>query len=221
MKTLFLTISTLFILCGYAQQKATVKVTVTNFENQPLKGEQILFTNAETQIKGVSNDAGEFTVQLPGGTVYDIKIKSVGEAQDYNSLEIPAIGPNEMYGESAMQIMIEQPKQFTLENVLFDTGKSTLKSASYTELDELVELLKLKPSLHIEIAGHTDNVGSEESNQTLSEQRAQTVLAYLSKQGIDQSRLSAKGYGSSKPVADNSSEKGRKQNRRTEIIILN
>lgn len=230
MKTIFysnrfipLILLSLMPLLSWGQQKATLKVTVTDFDNQPLHGEQILFISQEdnSEIKGISNKEGLFSVELTGGQAYDIKIKSVGDADDYSSIEIPSIGPNEFYGENAMQIMIEQSTDFTLENVLFDTGKSTLKSSSYAELNELVNLLKLKPEINIEIAGHTDNVGSNDSNQTLSENRANTVMKYLSDHGIDSDRLQAKGYGSSYPVADNSTETGRKQNRRTEIHILN
>lgn len=216
-------ISFLFCPISISQQKAKLEVSVTDFQNHPLNGEQILFVNQtdHSVTKGVSNDQGIFNIQLLGGQTYDIKIKSVGDAQEYNTLEIPAIGPNEMYGENSMQIMIEQPKQFTLKNVLFDTGKSSLKTSSYQELNELVELLTLKPDLNIEIAGHTDNVGSEEANQLLSENRAKTVLNYLATQGIDKNRLIAKGYGSTLPVADNATDSGRRQNRRTEIHILN
>lgn len=208
---------------NYGQQKAKLQVSVTDFANQPLKGEQILFVsqNKQYNIKGISSEKGIFFVELPGGNTYDIKIKSVGDATDYNTIEIPSIGPNEMYGENQMQIMIEQPKQFTLNNVLFETGKSTLKSSSYKELDELVELLKLKPELNFEIAGHTDNIGQDEDNLKLSENRAKAVMSYLIKSGINQNRMIAKGYGSSQPIADNNQESGRKLNRRTEIRIKN
>lgn len=207
----------------YTQQKATLNVAVTDFQNHALNGEQIFFVNRSTQeiIKGTSDKGGNFTVDLPGGITYDIKIKSIGDATDYNTLAIPAIGPNEQYGVNSMQIMIEQPKQFTLNNVLFDSGKSTLKSSSYEELNELVEFLKLKPELEIMIAGHTDNIGDLDKNLLLSKNRAYSVMNYLIDQGIDANRLMAKGFGSSSPISDNSTEAGRKQNRRTEIHLLN
>jgi outer membrane protein OmpA-like peptidoglycan-associated protein len=75
------------------------------------------------------------------------------------------------------------------------------------------------PSLKVEISGHTDNIGSETTNQKLSEDRANSVVSYLSKKGVTSSRLAGKGYGSSKPVASNNSEDGRQQNRRTEFEI--
>ncbi len=202
---------------------APIEVFVSNFNNKPLKGEQIIFVNQSTKktYTGVSNVKGIFNVDLPGAATYDIKIKSVGQTAEYSTFEIPKIEANQMYSKSEIQIMIEPPKSFTLNNVLFDTGKSTIKSSSFSELNDLVAMMNLKPTLKIEIAGHTDNVGNKESNQKLSEERAISVQNYLIKKGINKSRVLAKGYGDTQPLADNSIETGRKQNRRTEVRILN
>ena len=170
--------------------------------------------------KGVSNSSGTFDIDLPGGDIYYIKIKSVGAAEDYNTMEIPAIGEGQSYNKGNLTIMIEQPKSFTLDNVHFDSGKSTIKSSSFDELKELIEFLGLKPELKIEIGGHTDNVGEDLANQTLSQNRADSVVKYLTEHGISSDRLIAKGYGESTPVADNATDKGRKLNRRTEVKIL-
>ena len=171
-------------------------------------------------FKGVTNSSSTFDIDIPGGDVYDIKIKSVGDAKDYNTMEIPAIGENQSYNKGTLTIMIEQPKSFTLDNVHFDSGKSSIKTSSYDELKELVDFLKLKPEIKIEIGGHTDNVGEELANQTLSQERASSVKKYLVEHGVSSSRLIAKGYGESIPVADNNTEKGKKLNRRTEVRIL-
>lgn len=220
-------ITYVLILCGFSlsilgQSKAKINVLVTDFNNSPIGGEQIEFVNRinHEKTKAISSSNGSFSVELVGGFVYDIMIKSVGEALEYNSIEIPKIAENEMYGENSMQIMIEKPKSYTLNNVFFDTGKSTIKPSSNKELDELVELLKLKPEMKIEISGHTDNVGNENDNLILSENRAKAVMNYLTSKGIPSNRLTYKGYGSSKPISDNNSEQGRKLNRRTEILLL-
>ncbi|MEI6408428.1 MAG: OmpA family protein [Bacteroidota bacterium] len=105
----------------------------------------------------------------------------------------------------------------TLRNVFFETGSSTLRSESSTELDRLVALLKQARWLHIQINGHTDNVGSEASNLTLSEARAKAVYNYLIQKGIASDRLKYKGFGKSKPVTPNDTEEGRAKNRRTEF----
>jgi outer membrane protein OmpA-like peptidoglycan-associated protein len=203
-------------------QSAPIIVSVTDFNNSPLTGEQIHFVNSETKKihSGVSNSKGIFNLSLPGGFKYEIKIKSVGDAAEYSTFEIPAIGSDQMYGENTVQIMIEQPKIFTLKNVLFETSKSNLKPSSYSELDELVSLLKYKPEMRIEIAGHTDNVGSSESNLTLSNARAKAVYSYLIKKGVSKGRLQANGYGDKQPVTSNDTAENRKLNRRTEIRVL-
>jgi OmpA-OmpF porin, OOP family len=109
---------------------------------------------------------------------------------------------------------------FQLNNVYFDTGKATLKPSSYAELNDLVEYMKLKPSVKIEVAGHTDDVGDDAANMKLSQDRAQAVKAYLMKKGIAADRIVAKGYGETRPVATNETPEGRQKNRRTEVTIL-
>ena len=91
---------------------------------------------------------------------------------------------------------------------------------SYSELDRLVALMEQNPKLRISLEGHTDSEGSDRDNQLLSERRAASVRAYLVDAGISNDRLEARGYGQSRPLADNSSEEGRQQNRRTELRIL-
>jgi outer membrane protein OmpA-like peptidoglycan-associated protein len=107
-----------------------------------------------------------------------------------------------------------------MKNIFFDTGKSTLRDESKAELQNLIDLLNEIPSLKIEISGHTDNVGSKSSNQTLSENRAKSVVDYLVEKGISPDRLTYKGYGQEKPIADNATAEGRQQNRRTMFEVL-
>jgi outer membrane protein OmpA-like peptidoglycan-associated protein len=107
-----------------------------------------------------------------------------------------------------------------LNNVFFETNKWDLKPESLVELNRLVDLLSANPDKKIEIGGHTDNVGSDESNQTLSQNRAKSVVDYLVKKGIDATRLSSKGYGETTPVATNDTDEGRAKNRRTEFKVV-
>jgi outer membrane protein OmpA-like peptidoglycan-associated protein len=107
-----------------------------------------------------------------------------------------------------------------LKNVFFNTGKSDLLSESFTELDKQVKYLNENSGIKIEVSGHTDNVGREAENQLLSENRAKAVAEYLISQGITKTRVSYKGYGSSKPVASNDTDEGKAMNRRVEITIL-
>jgi outer membrane protein OmpA-like peptidoglycan-associated protein len=112
------------------------------------------------------------------------------------------------------------PSAITLDNVLYNTGSSELKSSSYATLDELVVVLKAYPSINIEIGGHTDNVGEADKNLELSQKRAESVASYLASHGIDGERVSYKGYGATAPVADNDTDAGKEQNRRTEVKIV-
>jgi outer membrane protein OmpA-like peptidoglycan-associated protein len=109
--------------------------------------------------------------------------------------------------------------KIALRNVFFDLAKANLRPESNSELDRLVKLMNEVPKLKVEISGHTDNTGSAVANETLSQQRADAVVAYLSTKGISKDRLISKGYGSNKPVAGNDNENGRQQNRRTEFEI--
>lgn len=99
----------------------------------------------------------------------------------------------------------------------FDTAKASIKPDSLPVLDEVVKMLNAAPALKLEVGGHTDNVGQPAANQKLSEARAQSVMQALTARGIAAARLTAKGYGDSKPVADNRSEEGRAKNRRVEL----
>jgi outer membrane protein OmpA-like peptidoglycan-associated protein len=107
----------------------------------------------------------------------------------------------------------------TLGDVLFTTGKADLKPGATGNLNKLVAFLNKYPDRSVAIQGYTDSVGNEDSNQGLSERRANSVKSYLAGQGIGSERLSASGKGQSDPVADNDSAAGRQQNRRVEVVI--
>ena len=106
-----------------------------------------------------------------------------------------------------------------LKSIFFETAKSELVDDSYPELDKLVDVLEKNPTMEIQINGHTDNQGNDDNNQKLSEARAKAVFDYLIEKGVG-NEIDFKGYGSTKPIASNSTEDGRKQNRRVEFEIL-
>lgn len=112
-------------------------------------------------------------------------------------------------------------REVRLEGVLFEFNSSRLRGGAQDRLDEAVRTLELNPDLRVELAGHTDAVGPDSYNQTLSERRAASVRQYLIQHGIDGSRLEARGYGESQPVATNDTKEGRAQNRRVMMRVLN
>jgi outer membrane protein OmpA-like peptidoglycan-associated protein/tetratricopeptide (TPR) repeat protein len=122
-----------------------------------------------------------------------------------------------------LEVPLKKPAtdiEVVLSNVFFDVDKFELKAESKLELDKLVFLLKKFPFMKIEIGGHTDNTGDKARNKALSQSRAKAVKDYLVSKGVDATRLSAIGYGDTKPVADNKTEEGRAKNRRTVFKVL-
>ncbi len=107
-----------------------------------------------------------------------------------------------------------------LPGVDFSTGSAQLTSRAAGLLDRLVTVLEKNQSLRFEIAGHTDNVGTETNNRRLSKRRASAVMTYLVLKGVASDRLMAQGYGESSPISDNRSAEGRKQNRRVELRVV-
>jgi len=106
-----------------------------------------------------------------------------------------------------------------LSDVLFDVGKSTLKPGAREKLAKISGIVVSHPGLKLEVEGHTDSTGSEEFNQTLSEQRANAVREFLIQQGVNQASVTARGFGESQPVASNETAAGRQQNRRVEMVV--
>lgn len=108
-----------------------------------------------------------------------------------------------------------------MDKVQFDTGKASLLPASFSLLDEVAKVMKDNPQIEVvQVEGHTDSTGSPEFNRTLSQQRAESVVKYLTGKGIKASRFEAKGFGPDRPIADNNTEPGRDANRRVEFNIV-
>ena len=107
-----------------------------------------------------------------------------------------------------------------MNNVLFYQSKAQLIPTSYPELDKLANMMLENPTITIQLEGHTDNVGDRFKNMRLSQDRVASVRNYLIQQGVEGERIMGKGYGGSKPIADNSQEITRRLNRRVEFVIL-
>jgi outer membrane protein OmpA-like peptidoglycan-associated protein len=116
--------------------------------------------------------------------------------------------------------MIDDGTTVPINNLFFDTGKFTILPNSIPELKRIAKIIQ-ENKLKVVIEGHTDNVGEDAANLTLSEQRANAVKEFLVKEGCNPNQLSTKGFGKTKPVAPNDTEKGRAQNRRVELKLTN
>ena len=134
-----------------------------------------------------------------------------------------AKGGGELYGRneqdmSAVEKAIAETGKFVTNNILFETGKATLKPESMTEIQKVADYMKKNPSVRFEVQGHTDNQGSDAVNDPLSQQRAEAVVKALAGLGVDEFNLKAVGKGSHEPVADNKTDAGRAKNRRVVFV---
>ena len=172
-----------------------------------------------TETVNTNSATGKFLITLPSGKNYGIAVKANNYLFHSENFDLPDGGEDNIVSKTIQLKNVAVGNTITLTNIFFDLGKATLRIESNAELDRLVKLMNDAPKLKIEISGHTDNTGSAAMNENLSQQRANAVVAYIVTKGIDTSRLTAKGYGSKKPIATNDTESGRQQNRRTEFKI--
>ncbi len=223
MKTIFLLpvflFSTLYVnaqTLEATETQALLTVFVKDNNKKPLQGETVSFVAKKDKkvYTGITKEDGKFQLLVPEGDSYTVQYKAFTENENYNVLDMPSVDGAVNY---EYDLIINPPKMYTLDNVFFDSGKATLQAASAKQLNELAEYMLLKKTTIIEIAGHTDNVGNADANQKLSEARANAVRDFLIKKGVGAKQVVAKGYGDTQPIADNSTDAGRKKNRRTEV----
>ena len=165
---------------------------------------------------------GKYKLVLPYGKNYGITAKAKGLIPTSTNLDLTTARGRylELDDRDLSMVPLLKGNTATINNLFFDLGKATLKPESEPELKRILQVMKENTALVIEISGHTDNTGSDEINNKLSLERANAVRENLLKGGIDQARIKTKGYGKSKPKADNATEEGRQINRRVEIEIL-
>ncbi|MEA3317588.1 MAG: OmpA family protein, partial [Bacteroidota bacterium] len=170
---------------------------------------------------GISGSDGKYKVKIPKKKDYGVEIT----AKDYlffvkmiYASELPVVD-----GKIKVNFKLDKVEvgsKMILKNIFFETNSSSLKTGSYQEIERVVTMLKNNPTIRLEISGHTDNVGSYNANQKLSEARAKSVVEYIVANGIKRGRLEYKGYAFKKPVADNKTEEGRSKNRRVEFEVI-
>ena len=166
---------------------------------------------------------GEYKIVLPYGKKYGITAQVPGYVAPSQNLDLTnskGAGYLELPDRNISLVPIEAGQTVKLNNIFFETGKAELQAESFPELNRVVELLNTNPKLVIEIDGHTDNVGTDENNLKLAQDRAASVKNYLFSKNVKSGRVTSKGFGESKPVATNDTDEGRQLNRRVEFMIV-
>jgi flagellar motor protein MotB len=209
----YLTLDTSMVLQGRILNAKT---------QEPVIGRMDLIDVAHNNVIGtaVSDSLGNYKLTIPGKKNYGVEIM----AKDYlfflQVVDLTKDTADLIIKRDFALSKVEVGAKVVLKNIFFETGKATLKSESFTELENVIKFLVDNSTVRLEISGHTDNVGSLKANTKLSQDRAQSVVNYLVSKGIAVSRLEAKGYAFSQPLGTNDTSDGRAQNRRVEFKIL-
>ncbi|UAY51741.1 OmpA family protein [Ferruginibacter albus] len=168
-----------------------------------------------------TNEVGDYLATLPVGKDYAFNVNRKGYLFYSSNYNININTTDSFFTADIPLQPIEAGAKIILNNIFFDSKQSTLKSGSLIELDKVVQLMDDNPKLVILISGYTDNVGKDADNLKLSNDRALAVVNYLlSSKKIAKERLQYKGFGASNPIADNTTEEGKAQNRRTELTVI-
>jgi len=195
-------------------------------DKNPLEAQIVwndLTMNESAGVAKSDPDSGEYFIVLPGGHKYGYSAEKEGYMGASETLDFTDV---KMYTEYRHDIilypidkLVDEKIALTMNNIFFDFDNATLRPESYHELNRWVEVFNKYPDLNAEIHGHTCWIGTDAYNQGLSERRAKAVVNHLVSQGIDQNRLSRIGFGETKPIASNKTQKGRETNRRVEILF--
>lgn len=180
----------------------------------------------ELGIAQSNPQTGEYEIRLPGGHQYGVRAEAQGKISENQNLDLTNITSDQVIEQKDFDLnpiqvaKVEENVTIVLNNVFFDFDKSVLKAESFPELNRIITLMNEKPGMQIEIAGHTDAIGSEQYNLGLSERRAKSVVKYLTDKGVAENRINTVYLGESKPTATNDTPQGRQKNRRVEFKIL-
>ncbi len=207
----------------------TIRLTIVKgliseaLTDDPISAQIEIIDNEKNEVIKTSqsnSSTGKYLVALPSGKNYGLVVKADGYLFHSENFDIPKTTSYQVVEKNIDLLSMSIGSKVVLKNIFFQTGSATLKPESASELERVIKLMQVYPNLHIEISGHTDNIGSNAVNIRLSTARAKSVVDYLEQNGVDSSRLSYKGYASSQPIASNATKEGRQQNRRVEFKII-
>lgn len=197
---------------------------VINTKDSSVVGAEVIYeelpTGNEAGRATANPETGEYKIVLPAGKKYGVRAEKKDMASETMFLDLTQ---SFIYAEQNIDLKlvpVEDKQTLRINNVFFDFGRSELLQESFPELNRIVELMKKTSNMKVQINGHTDDVGTEDENMALSQERAQAVSDYLISKGISETRIKAKGFGETKHIAENTTEEGRRLNRRVELVII-
>lgn len=220
-KLFFASVMSFLSIWGTAQDSAYVDIILTDFDSIPEVGGIVKIFNADQSfsLKGLTDQKGLFETRLPLGQTLTIDIEKFDTVFHFTQkIPVNTYGDYKIPFHIKIQYLTNVVRRFTLP-VYFESAKHELDSQDKQSIDQLLKELNENQNMKIEIGAHTDADGNEGYNQALSQRRANAVRAYLLDQGIEASRIAAKGYGESKPAHSNETEMGKAKNRRVEILV--
>lgn len=191
--------------------------------NKPIAADvryESLTSGAEIGEARSRSSDGFYSIVLPAGDKYGFRAEANGYAAVSQNIDLSALEYYDEIKRDLFLVPLEAGQTIRLNNVFFEYDKTEILLDALPELKRLTKLMNDYPGMTVEIAGHTDNVGSESYNRRLSRDRAKAVYDYLVSSGITSSRMSFKGYGESKPIESNDNDSGRAVNRRVEFKII-
>ncbi|KXK57538.1 MAG: OmpA family protein [Chlorobi bacterium] len=201
-----------------------VKGKVLNSQTKEPIGARIRYERlADGKVEGYADSdpaTGAYAIVLPAEAAYGFRAEAGGFIATSDNLDARTVTEYRELTRDLLLAPIQVGQTIRLNNIFFDFGSDTLRPESFPELQRIATLLRDNPRMVIQIAGHTDNIGSDQSNLRLSQNRATAVMEYLVQQGFPRNQIGAHGYGRSRPIATNDTEEGRSQNRRVEFTIL-
>ena len=174
----------------------------------------------EIGVARTNPKTGEYKIVLPYGKNYGFNASAENFIPISNNLDLTQAESYKEIRRDLVLMPIEVGTTVRLNNIFFEYAKATLMEDSFTELKKVIKLMQENEAMEIKISGHTDSVGSDASNQQLSESRAKAVMDYLAENGIAAERITSEGLGETQPVADNDTEEGKQLNRRVEFTIV-
>jgi len=204
------------------QRVALIKGEITSENGEPIKA-NVELKNTETKAViqiPVESSTGKYAMVALLKNDYVLTVKKEGYAYETKYIDSKDTTAPAKHNVDFTISTIEEGKSYRLNDIYFATNSYELNRECKLVIDAFIEFLTDNSSVVVEIQGHTDNIGGDNENMTLSENRAKSVYDYIVANGIASSRLKFKGYGKTKPVATNDTEEGRSKNRRTVFVIL-